>query len=323
MDKIYAPVLVGVYDRFEHFVQCIESLKRNSLAAHTDLFIASDCPVDQPNDAIENVREFCRNIDGFKTVTLIFRNENYGAEKNYSEAIDLIFEKYDRMILMEDDVITSKYFLDYINSGLDMYADNPGVVGVCGYLFPEARGTIDATFFLKRRVPYGYGFWRDKEVILDKAKGALSRLALKDWQTFKLLTKETPHLARSLPFIVEGDFSPWDMQTSIVMRVLGLYALYPSVSLTRNIGLDGSGLNCYADSEMQGQVISDELVTVVKQDCISENREYSNLLTKRWVKKGDFLVNATIFLLYNYIPGFYFIYQRFWKLYRVLRRRLV
>ena len=157
---------------------------------------------------------------------------------------------------------------------------------------------------------------------LDKAKGALSRLALKDWQTFKLLTKETPHLARNLPFIVEGDFSPCDMQTSIVMRVLGLYALYPSVSLTRNIGLDGSGLNCYADSEIQGQVIGDEIVTVVKQNCLSENRKYSNLLTKRWAKKGDFLVNAIIFLLYNYIPGFYFVYQRFWKLYRVLRRRL-
>jgi hypothetical protein len=323
MNKKYAPVLVGVYDRFDHFSQCIESLKNNSLAIHTDLFIASDFPANEPNEAVENIREFCRGINGFKTVTLIFREKNFGARKNYSEAKNFIFEKYDRMILMEDDVVTSKYFLKFINDGLDIYADNPNVVGVCGYLFPEGSGTVDNTFFLQRRIPYGYGFWKDKEVILDKAKVPLSRLALKDWRTFKQLTHETPHLARNLPFIVEGDFSPGDMQTSTVMRVLGLYALYPSVSLTRNIGLDGSGLNCYADSEMQSQVIGNEMVVVEKQSCISENRKYAGLLTRRWAKNGDILVNSIIFLLYNYMPGFYFLYQRFWKSYRILRKRLV
>ncbi len=322
MDKIYAPVLVGVYDRFEHFVQCIESLKRNSLAAHTDLFIASDCPVDQPNDAVENVREFCRKIDGFNKVTLIFRDKNYGAEKNYSEAMSTIFEIYDRMILMEDDVITSKYFLDFINEGLDMYEDDPRVVGVCGYLFPEGEGVCDGTFFLKRRVPYGYGFWRDKEIILDRAKTSLSRLALKDWQSFRLLTKETPHLARNLPFIVEGDFSPADMQTSIVMRMLDLYALYPPVSLTRNIGLDGSGLNCYSDSQMQNQVIGNKMVDIERNDDVYEDSNYSTLLRDRWAKRGDEIINAAIFLLYNYVPGFYFLYSHFSKFYRVLRRRL-
>lgn len=320
MNKIYAPVLIGVYDRFEHFVQCIESLKRNSLAAHTDLFIASDCPAEQPNEAVEKVRVFCKKIDGFNTVTLIFRDENYGAEKNYSEAISSIFEKYDRMILMEDDIITSKYFLDFINNGLDTYADNPSVVGVCGYLFPDCSNFFDGTFFIKRRTPYGYGFWRDKEVIMDKAKNSLARLALKDWKTFRLLTKETPHLAKNLPFIVEGDFLPADAQAYIVMRILGLYALYPNVSLTRNIGLDGSGLNCHADNELQSQVIGDEMVRVEYCDNISENTEYTKLLTKRWVKKGGDIVNIAVFLLYNYMPGFYFLYRRIWSLYSTISR---
>jgi hypothetical protein len=321
MKKKYAPVLVGVYDRFEHFSQCIESLRKNHLATHTDLFIASDYPVDQCNKRVEKVREFCKKIDGFNKVTLIFRENNYGAEENYSDAIRLIFEKYDRLILMEDDVVTSEYFLDFINDGLDLYAGNPSVVGVCGYLFPEGCKAFDDTFFLNRRVPYGYGFWREKELMLDKAKTALSRLALKDWQTFRMLTKETPHLAKNLPFIVEGDFSPGDLQASIVMRVLNLYALYPPASLTRNIGLDGSGLNCYADSEIQNQKIRDQRIIVGQSNKITENREYSCLLTKRWAKTGDSFVSAVIFLLYNYVPGFYFVYRRVWGLYRILRRR--
>ena len=185
MSKQYVPVLVGVYDRYDHFVQCIESLRRNALALNTDLYVASDCSADKHNQDVEKVRDYCRTIDGFKSVVLLFREENMGAQANYKQAIKTIFESHDRVIVMEDDVITSRHFLDFINDGLDLYADNLDVVGVSGYLFPEGVGTTETTFFLKRRVPYGCGFWRDKEAFLVKARYPLARLALKDWQTYK------------------------------------------------------------------------------------------------------------------------------------------
>lgn len=323
MNKECAPVLVGVYDRLDHFKQCIESLKRNNLASETDLFIASDCSSMPGNHAVDAVREYCGSIDGFKSVNLILRETNFGAEKNYSTAIDYIFETYDRMILMEDDVVTSKYFLDFINAGLDKYYDNPEIVGVCGYLFPGCRELVHNPFFLKRRIPYGYGFWRNKEMLLDKARGPLSRLAIKDWSVYKNLTSHTPHLARNLPFIVEGDFSPLDMKTSIVMRIFDLYALYPSVSLTRNIGQDGSGVNCYADKEIQGQIIDDARVDLDSELEVLEHQKYSDYLTRRWMKSSDSFVNTIIFAMYNYVPGFYHLYRSIWLIYRSVKRKLM
>jgi GT2 family glycosyltransferase len=101
-----SPILITVYDRLSHLKQCVDSLKKCPEADRSRLYIASDHAASYKDTRrVAEVRCYVKKIKGFKEVVLIERDENIGAEKNFSNAKLEIFEKYDELIFLEDDVI--------------------------------------------------------------------------------------------------------------------------------------------------------------------------------------------------------------------------
>ena len=136
-NKVYAPVLICTYTRLDHLKRTIEALSNNACAALTDLFVASDYPYEESHRLlVENVRAYLRTINGFKSVNIILRDRNFGVSANYYDAIERIFDNYDRVILMEDDIVTGRHFLDFINDGLRLHGPNSKVFAVNGYMWP-------------------------------------------------------------------------------------------------------------------------------------------------------------------------------------------
>ena len=106
-----APVYITTLNRYMHFKKCIESLSECIHADKTDLFIALDYPLNESHwEGYELIKAFLPTIKGFRTVTIIEREINYGPRKNSMEAKKFIFEKYDRLILSEDDNVSDKPF---------------------------------------------------------------------------------------------------------------------------------------------------------------------------------------------------------------------
>src|SRR6056300_129107 len=113
----YAPILITVYDRFNHLKRAVESLKKCPEAKNTEIFIASDMTSEKQKEIqISEIRTYVNNINGFKKVTPIFFKKNVGINYSFFFSLDLVFQKYDNVIFSEDDNVFSPLFLKYINA---------------------------------------------------------------------------------------------------------------------------------------------------------------------------------------------------------------
>ena len=172
---INAPVLIPTLCRAEHFKRCLNSLAENNMAENTAVYVALDYPSSKVHEeGWGQIRTFLDSFDRskFGELIIINREKNYGAVDNLSEAKRYVLNKYDRIIISEDDNEFSPVFLEYMNSALDLYQNDPRVDSICGYSYPfpwvVAHGAnaffCDSTFSA-----WGYGTWRDKS---EKKRGA-------------------------------------------------------------------------------------------------------------------------------------------------------
>ena len=133
----YAPICICPYSRYDLLKQVIAALQNNVLASESALFLFSDAPYRPDHtDAVQKVRDYLHTIDGFKHVFVIEREKNYGPINNYTNACELLLERYERIIVLEDDIITSPFFLQYMNDALNCYKDHPKIMAISAYRAP-------------------------------------------------------------------------------------------------------------------------------------------------------------------------------------------
>ena len=311
----YAPILVTVYTRLDHLRKCIDSLKSCPESKESILYVASDDAATQEDEqAVNEVRRYLRGLDGFKEVVLILREENLGGYNNSQDAKRTVFSKHDRMIRLEDDVIVGKGFLYFINQGLDVYEGTSNIVGVCGYLPPGIYNEESNPFFLDRRAPYGFGVWRDKETIFSENWNSLTlRSYFSSFKFFRKYEHKSPHVARALPLIFNGELTFGDIIIGIIMQANNLLALYPPKSITKSMGNDGSGLHSGFDSVLQNQIISDECFSVPTNLTINVNSKIENIISRYRRFFGLKILNYMIYFSNICFPKTYPLYKFFRK----------
>ena len=115
-----APILLFVFNRPEHTQKTIQSLKKNELAPNSRLFIYSDAAKDKHHEInVEKVRSYIKNIDGFKDITIIENDYNLGLATSVITGVTNIVKEFGKIIVLEDDLVTSPYFLNFMNASLD------------------------------------------------------------------------------------------------------------------------------------------------------------------------------------------------------------
>jgi hypothetical protein len=162
-----APVLLFTYKRLATLRQTVAALQANRLASQSDLFIFSD-QGKRPEDMeqVREVREFIRTIGGFRSVHITENVANKGLASSIIGGVSQVIQQYGRVIVLEDDLLTTPNFLDYMNTALERYEREPDVFSVSGYSFdlgPEdpARYPFDA-YFTTRGWSWGWATWKDR-----------------------------------------------------------------------------------------------------------------------------------------------------------------
>lgn len=243
--KEYAPVVIYTYNRLDHLRKTILALQANHLAIDTDLFVVSDGPKDEnAKDSVKALREYIDSVEGFKTVHRIYRNENLGVFKSVLLAEQLILSSFDRLITMEDDIVTSENFLDFINTGLDFYEHSDSAFTVAGYChpikIPESFGfdSWNNPWYM----PWGFGIWKHKYVKVDLNTNPLRKI-MQIKSKYSLLKKHGDFFLDTLENDHKGLMVAGDARIAGQMLLAGLYTVMPSKSKVRNIGCDGSGVH--------------------------------------------------------------------------------
>ncbi len=156
----FAPIALFVYNRPWHIQQTVEALQKNDLAEDSDLFIFSDAPKKKEAvAAVQEVREYIKTVGGFKSVSIIERDINFGLANSIIDGVTRMCNEYGRVIVLEDDLVTSPYFLCYMNDALDLYEHEESVISIHGYIYPVAE-KLPETFFLRGADCWGWATWK-------------------------------------------------------------------------------------------------------------------------------------------------------------------
>ncbi|MDA3925088.1 MAG: glycosyltransferase family A protein [Kiritimatiellae bacterium] len=268
--EIFAPVLIPTLCRYEHFKRCVESLSCCNHSEKTDLIIALDYPLLSEHwDGYRKIKEYLPFINGFKSLVVVERSQNFGVAKNINQARENIFRRYDRLIFSEDDNEFSPNFLDYINKGLKAFKDDPRIYAVCGYAYmQEKKFEFAGGYGISHRFSAsGYGVTRDRYqqyyalfIDLDSLKKILMSFR-KSWRIFRF----DPFRLSTLITQVDKKSRFPDFAICSHMIVHDMYNVFPNLSLVRNHGYDGSGANSYTEKTNELMCFSTQQIDVRKE----------------------------------------------------------
>ena len=157
----YAPIALFVYNRYSH-VKRLMVIKKNSVAKKSKIYVFSDYSDDQQEQIkIRKIRNYLENINGFKKLKIIERKINYGTSKNITTGLNDIFKKYNKCIVIEDDVLVGKNFLTQMNNFLNKYSLNKKIASIEGYMYPVSFDkNVPEYYFLKEQA-VGVGNGKD------------------------------------------------------------------------------------------------------------------------------------------------------------------
>ncbi|MBS9903565.1 glycosyltransferase [Vibrio alginolyticus] len=253
-----APIVLFVYNRPEHTAETLQALKNNYLACESELFIYSDAA---KNDSVQNqvdkVRDLISDVSGFKKVTVIKQTKNIGLANSIISGVTEVVNKYGRVIVLEDDIVTSKYFIEFMNESLKIYR-GCNVLSISGCNYPiETKGIVNNTYFLRIPLCWGWATWSDKWSLFEKD---LTQVANVTDSEKKYINFDGAHdYFKQAELNVTKEIDTWFIFWYITSMKYRMLTLFPKKSLVKNVGHDGSGDNCGNSNKFDVEVYNEKI----------------------------------------------------------------
>lgn len=256
-----APVVVFVYNRADHARATLTHLSNNHLAGESDLYVYCDnAKNEKAQEAVDAVRaivdEFARS-SRFKRVTVVKANKNKGLAASIIDGAGEILEKYGKIIVVEDDLITSDDFLTYMNSALDFYENNPKIWSISGYTFPlkSLNGYPHDIYMSPRGCSWGWATWKNRFEKVDWNVSDFEEF-IRSPKRVKHFNEGGPDMAEMLSRQVHGKINSWAIRWCYQESRENMFTVYPKKSRIRNIGCDNTGTHCVDSSLYDTTLIS-------------------------------------------------------------------
>ena len=253
-----APIALFAYNRPKHLQRTVEALKKNELADKSELFIYSDGTKDlkdskkngELGNNINQVRKYAKSIDGFKKVNIIEREENLSLANSLIAGISEVVNDYPKIIVLEDDLLTSQFFLSYMNKGLNLYEDEDKIISINAYMY-NLQKKLPETYFLRYADCWGWATWKNKwELFETDAKKLLhiliERKLVKTFDSIAYTGLNTDLLTRQS----NNKANSWAIRWHASAFLNNMLSLYPRQSLVQHIGNDGTGTNVFSKDKV-------------------------------------------------------------------------
>ena len=244
--KNLAPIVLFVYNRPKHTQDMIEALAKNNFAKESDVYIFSDNTKKEKD--IENVRKVRTYIDSIKqknwfaNVYIEKAEKNKGLAKSVINGVTRVINKYDKVIVLEDDLIPSKVFLEYMNKALDFYEKKESIWSISGYNIPiQIPKNYKFDIYLGYRgCSWGWATWKDRWNTVDWKVSDYKEFK-NNYKKRKQMNRGGPDMAQMLDSQMQGLCDSWAIRWCYEQSKQNKYTIYPVKSLVINQGLDGTG----------------------------------------------------------------------------------
>ncbi len=237
-----APIALFVYNRPEHTRLTVEALGKNGLASESELFIFSDGPENEAaGEKVQKVREYIRTVRGFRKVTITEKENNRGVANSIIAGVSDLCARFGHVIVMEDDLVVSPHFLEYMNSALERYGSHDSVMQISGYMYPiDLHAETDAVF-MPFTTSWGWATWQRAWSRFDPLMQGYESLRRDQRLRRRFDLDNAFGCYRMLKAQKEGKIDSWAVRWYLSVFLPGGLILHPAKSLVKNIGFDDSG----------------------------------------------------------------------------------
>ena len=166
-----APIVLFTYNRPWHVEQTLNALMQNELASESILYIYCDGAkpdaTEEQKEKIRQSREVVRKKQWCKEVVIRETEQNKGLGNSIIEGVAEVINKHRKVIVLEDDLVTSPLFLDYMNKALEYYENRKTVFSISAvsrpnpHLFYPKDYEYDVYVSQTHR-PTGWATWLDR-----------------------------------------------------------------------------------------------------------------------------------------------------------------
>ena len=162
-----APIVMISYNRPDLVRLSMNNVALANGCDNHDIFMF----IDGPRNEEDRIRqdEIYAIVESYKKrlskLTIIRRERNYGCRDNIVDAISTIITKYGKAIIIEDDILISRTFLDYMDEALDFYRDDKSIWSINAYQSPNLKIPSDYphdVYLNPINMCWGWGTWEDR-----------------------------------------------------------------------------------------------------------------------------------------------------------------
>lgn len=282
-----APIALFVYKRPDHTKRVIEALLKNNEAKDSILFIFADGAKNGASESelkpINEVRNIISKIEGFNRVIITKRETNFGLKNNIINGIDYVLDKFNSVIVLEDDTVPQQGFLEYMNNALFLYENENKVMHISGFIYPIKSKVVSDTFFYNVNSCWGWGTWKRAWVHFDDNPLKVLQKVNQNYNEFKFNGGQKNFFFKQLEQNVNGTLKSWAVLWHSAIYLNNGLCLHPNKSLITNIGFDNSGENS-GWGKLHGQ---DNNTNTIKVEKLSINEgEQSHLQISKLVMQN-------------------------------------
>lgn len=238
------PIAVFAFNRPEHLRRTLAALAANDLAAESEVTIFCDGPRrDEEKKLTEEVRTVARKTTGFRSVDVVEREKNFGCANSVISGLEHMFTRYDRLVVIEDDILCSQHTLHFLNTGLEKYADRPVVFNISAWSPPLGLIRVPElypydAYFIPRFNCWGWASWRDRWGKIDWDVSDYAAFA-ENVCLHHAFNSGGNDLTSMLADQMGGRLGTWDIRMDYARFKHGCLGLNPVISYTTNIGMGG------------------------------------------------------------------------------------
>ena len=243
--KKLAPIVLFTYNRLNETIRTVEALQKNYLASESELFIFSDGAKDKNGrNKIQEVRDYLSTIKGFQNVFIKESIKNKGLANSIIEGVTEVREKYEKVLVLEDDLITSPNFLNFMNQALDFYIYSPKVMSISGYSMnlPSLNNYCQDFYIGNRASSLGWGTWKEKWINIDWDVSDYSTFRNDYRQQFEFfkIGSDMPGMLKNQ---IKGKIDSWAIRWCYHQFKYNLITVFATISKVNHIGISEEATN--------------------------------------------------------------------------------
>lgn len=287
--KNLAPIALFVFNRPEHTRRTLSFLQKNRFADESRLFIFSDAAkAKEQEQAVKEVRDIIAHVNGFKSVKIIQREHNIGLANSIISGVTDLVNEYGKVIVFEDDLISSPYTLEYFNHALELYQNEDKVMHIGAYMYPlKDVEKLPETFFYRVAHSWGWATWKrawdnfnpDIDILIQQFdRHKIDMFSIEGKMNFWKQVKE----------FKAGKNNSWAIRWYASMFLKGGLSLNPSKSLINNIGTDGTGVHSQKEN-MYHVSIHKDAITQYPEEILENPVAYQSIKLFLSKRKGSLL----------------------------------